>query len=188
METISSAQSFNFSTLNYWISLLSIFSTILLGVFGALGLILGFLVWKQNEMRKNAEKEMERIGKLSKEMEKLYRYYLEEMKSVKEMMVAAKKVMESADKKSKEMDVLIAGIKGKGEEIEGVRQKIDDLRIGLRQDYNSLTTVSGMIPDHPSKVDFMADYVAGTGGLTGTTKEYSPDTIKRAIELLEKMK
>lgn len=189
MGTISSAQSFNFSTVNYWVSLLSMFSTILLGVFGALGLILGFLVWRQNEMRKDAEEEMSKIKEISKKTNLLFQSYSNFIAEAKAMMITAKGIMEGTLKKTKDIDELYLEMTKKGKEVEEITNKIDSIRVGLRKDYESLATVSRMMPNQPKEPDFLVDY--GTGTVVGEIKsahEYSSSVIKKAIEMAEKMK
>lgn len=160
MEATLSAQVL-FSRMGFWVSLLSMFSAALTGVFTIFGLILGFLVWKQNKMREKAEKEMERINTISKDMEALYESNLDLTSKTKAMMEAARRIMEGTSKrvgkKVEEMDKLIATMKKKSKEVESVRKKIEGIRAGIKRDANSLAIVSRMMPDRPGSPDLMID-------------------------------
>lgn len=180
MEATLSAQSL-FSRIDFWVNLLSMFSTALTGVFTIFGLILGFLVWKQNEMRKVAEKEMEKINDISEEMENLYKLHLELIGKDKEMLIAARELMLGVVKKSKEIDQLVAGMQKAGREATEARGGIKRIRTEMERDVKSLATVSRMIPGEGQPPQTLRELVRKI-----TSESYSPEAVRLAQELMRK--
>lgn len=127
------------NNVNTWINLLSTFSTILLGVFGALAVVLGFLVWKQDRMRKAAEMEMKKIQDISGKINKLYSQYvflINEQKNI------TKKTAKEISKKKANLDNLLNEIKNSGDDVEKIKRKIQSISKGISIDLDRLSTVS----------------------------------------------
>ena len=148
MLATSSSQTLAFTRMDFWINTLSVFSTILLGVFAALAGMLVFLIWKQNEMRKNAEEEMEKINKITKKIESFYRLTSDLTRKTKKMMESAGNIMKRSIHKSKKIDGLIAGLKKESKEVIKIGEKIKKIRGGIQTDARSLATVSEMFADY----------------------------------------
>ncbi len=142
----SSAQMTIFSNMDFWTKIISTFSSALMGVYVMLAGGLGFLIWKQNDMRKEAEKDMKKVKNLVADMDKLYKNYSKLIKKAKETLTTAKTLMENVSEKTKKTDKLIKQLKEKGKEVEDISEKIEEIRNDINRGTASLATVSELLP------------------------------------------
>ena len=133
-------------SIDFWTTIISTFSSALMGVYVILAGGLGFLIWKQNDMRKEAEKDMKQIKSLVSDMDELYKNYSKLIKKAKETLSTAKTLMENVSKKTKQADKLIKQLKEKGEEVENISKKIGEIRSDINKGTASLASVSDSLP------------------------------------------
>lgn len=142
VSTLSSETQLS-SRVDLLINLLALFSTTLLGVFGVLAVILGFIIWKQKDLLDKAEKDVARIDELKRNVEKAWELF-------DEMMVAAKQSYELLRTKADEVDSELSEAKRKVSEksqeanksIEEVAKKLSSLLNEIERGRNSLATVA----------------------------------------------
>ena len=125
--------------LNLFINVLGVFSTILLGIFSILAVILGFLVWKHEDMRKKAQEELKQIESLSAKISAIYEHLglLVEVAQAETSLITARNDRFAA---------LLENAKGETKKITGVREEMEKMKSETALSANSLATISKFMP------------------------------------------
>jgi hypothetical protein len=187
MEATASAASLALSTINFWISTLSWVSSVILGILSLFTILIGLLIWKQDQMRRGAEKEMLKISKLSGQAEHSYRRILELTAETMGMMTASKGMMEE---RVSEAEQIYRDIKDKGRLAEGIIAVAKAHRDRLEKDYKSFSTISDYMASlspsasqSPSPSPSAEDDIAESS--SRIMNEYNPGAINEAIKILK---
>lgn len=152
--------------LDFFINALGVFSSILLGIFAILAAVLGFLVWKHEEMRKRAQEELKKIEELSSKTSSMY----EQLGLIVE---TARAELMFIARKGDALSKLVENAEGSSKKIADAREEIGKISSEIKTSVNSLATISRFIPStSPSPSPSAPPY-----------PEYSPEVVKRAIKM-----
>jgi hypothetical protein len=124
---------------DFFVNVLGVFSTILLGVFTILAAILGFLVWKNEEMKKKAQQELAKIEGWALKTEDNY-------EQLSLLLEVAQAEMTSVVNKNAELDKLLGSAATRTKEIADVKDAVGKYRQEIESSMKSLATISENIP------------------------------------------
>ena len=130
-----------------WIGRLDLLSTAMSAFFTIVAIILGFLTWKQFQLKNEAEREVRSIRKLGQEAAELYGDYSKAYDAMQNYTIAAEKLLSGVIKKSKrEFNKLTNEVNKRGDAVRGLDEKIKKAHQFLDRASQSLTTISSNAP------------------------------------------
>lgn len=135
-----------FNAFGFWINFLGASTTILAAFFTIALAIIALLTWRHFELKKKAEKEVERITKLGDDMSRLASSFSRFEKERKEVMAKANKLLESTSKDAKEIKRLASQVKEKDANLGKIEKQIKERAQTMQHSLNSLASTSKYTP------------------------------------------
>ncbi len=134
--------------LDLFINFVGVISTISLG-------FIAFLAWKHNELRKQAENEVEKAKKLGNEISILNTSFNELLEKQREQALKIDELFNTADRDVEEIKELAQSISTSDEEITKIKNKLNEKIQIVEKTLSSLATTSrytpGDVPTETSK-------------------------------------
>lgn len=132
----------------FLISFLSMLATVMGVFFTVVAAFLGFLAWKQHELRKKAEEDVRQIDKLRKGVERA-KEKLDEMTGVYGgILEKMKSSLDEIETKGEATRSILEQVEKDKEHLGELSSSVDSMLADLEEAKESLTTVSGMAPDY----------------------------------------
>lgn len=125
--------------MDFFINALGVFATILIGIFGVLAVVLGFLVWRHAEMRKKAQEELEKIEEIADKVETIYEHL--------ELVVAAVQTEATlVMNKSAQISKSYERAEGNKKKMAAAIDEVNKFKSEIEFAAKSLATISKVIP------------------------------------------
>lgn len=156
--------------LNLLIGLSSILFAVIAGTFG-------LSWWKQNELKKEAERDARRINALAGKTLKLYEEVQKNMRQTASYVKAAEELVKHVSEQSSKLEPLLADVEKKGKQATNSVEEIKRIRMEIERANQSLGTISQYAPSASGPT-------VGTS-LSDILTEYGPSANADAVSVAD---
>lgn len=163
-----SFQEVTMERINFWISWLGVSTGILSAFFTVTLGVLAYFTWKQSELRKQAEVEVEKISKIVKEINRIAENTKKTSLLVKKYQEESSGLVTKMGKDLVAVKNIVTKIKKKGSNVEQLTKKLETKTKNLNASYASLATLPSVDPKN-----FIVPTKSENQGLLSLSDSYS---------------